>query len=306
MSKRLATLLEEARSGTFSSDHARFAWLQAEGGTIVANYVHPENTFREMMARYADEASAGAATSRSEGWAVAATALAAAHPDPDDVLYGLYIATETWALGLTYGLADMARFVARAVAIPYAGEPTGDPAQDAYEAYEILLNRVNDLDAMLRAELDDEIVSWDWSKDPDTLANAMDLLYRYTNDYAERVETEEAREVDVEELDDLVRESGYMLWACYHAAQADVPFEELAEFVRIYPDDWTDVFRAVLEERALAPGVLAALCDTHASAAQVLANGAEAVALYRADPTPDLPLVDYLDLALTATNAPEA
>ncbi len=301
MSTRLATLFEESRSAVFPNDQKRFDWLQEEGAKIAAAYTHPDVTLREMLERYAVEASTGSTMSRAEGWAVATRTLAAAHPDPDDVLYGLFIATEVWALGLEYNLTDMARFVARACAIPYDGEKTGDPAQDAYDLYEMLLNRVIDLDSMINGELDDEeIVEWEWSKNPDTLANAMDLLYRCTNEHAERVENEEGREVDAEEMDEIVRWSGHMLWACYHAAKSNVPFEELAEFAGVYPEDWTDIFRALLREDALAPDVLVALCDTDAHADHVLATGAEAVALYRAEPPPDLTLVEYLNLALTA------
>lgn len=301
MSLRLATLFAESGSEGFPNDQERLAWLQEEGAKIAAAYTHPDVTLREMMMRYAIEASTGSTMSRAEGWALASRTLAAAHPDPDDILFGLFIATEVWALGLEYTLADMARFVERLCAIPYDGVKTGDPAQDAYDLYETLLNRMMDLDSMLQGELDDEeIVEWEWSRNPDTLANAMDLLYRCTSEHAERVEDEENREVDSEEFDEIVRWSGHMLWACYHAAEASVPFEELAEFVRMYPDDWSDIFRAVLKEDALAPGILTALSDTNATANQVLENGAEAVALYRADPPSDMTLVEYLNVSLTA------
>lgn len=302
MSQRLDDLAAQARDGSFPSDYARFEWLQEQLSALAFQWTHPVDPMRAMLARYANAPSATPGRPLYEGWIEAAGRIAESISDPDDNLFGVLIAGEVWALGLHYSLEDMTRFLRRLSAIPSDVPATDDPSQNAYQLYEHLLNRLMEADAMLRGDLEgDEIVECEWSENADTLADAIALLRSALVETSEALESDEDRSMGAEEIDELVEWSGHFLWAAHHARQAGIPLNELDEFVTSFTSVWVKIFRALIRDKTLVPGVLDAISGVYVDEDLIVADGPRLVEAYRTIiPTPDCTLMDYLTNALSA------
>ncbi len=303
MSKEIEGYATQVRGGEFPSDHARFEWLQDRLSAVAHSWTHPVDPMRAMLARYAS-APCAATPGRPmfEGWIEAAGEIASALPDPADHLFGLLIAGEVWELGLRYTLPEMTRFLRRLSSVPSLIRATDDPVQDAHLAYEQLLLRLMDVSAMLAGDLDDnEFVEREWSENPDTLADAIDLLCAAVDPFSSLMESGAHPVVD-DEAEKLVSWSGHFLWAAHHARKAGIAYKELAEFVGSFTDVWAKILRALIRDGTLAPGVLEAFSGVPFDEDRIVADGPEIVEAYRTfDPTPDCTLADYLVIGLTAT-----
>lgn len=302
MSQRLAEIATQAREGAFATDYARFNWLQEQLTAVAFRWTHPVDPMRSMLARYAGAPCATPGRPLSEGWIEAADAVASAVPDPDDELFGLLIAGEVWELGVRYPVAEMTRFLRRLSVAPPLIHATDDPVSDAYLRYEQTLLRLMDVDSMLQGDLDgDDVVDREWAENPDTLADAIELMARAVDQFSALAESGPDCSTG-EEADAIVKWSGHFLWAAHHARQAGIAYGELAEFVRSFTGVWTKILRALIRDRTLAPGVLEAFSGVRGDANRAVADGPELVEAYRTlNPTPDCTLVDYLTIGLTAT-----
>ncbi len=302
---QLDAFAAHVRGPDFSMDTERFSWLQDQLSEIATNFVHPVDPMQEMLAHYSVEVARRNGTDRAAGWIIAARTLREALPDPDEMFYGILIASEAWGLELRYSLDDMARFLRGLRDIPNSVEDTTDDAQNAAQLYEHLLNRIQDIDTMLDRELDDgENVLSEWSQNPETIPNALELLDRVCADFTGEVERFEKREVEIEELNEFIEESGLLLRASFRAEQAGVSQKELTTFVLAFPNDWVEMTEDLARDRSLAPGTLAALvnADSHPIVPKdsVAATGCELVTAFREIPVPPYSLLEYLVNCLSA------
>lgn len=308
MSERIDALAREAREGPFQTVVARFEWLQEQLSPIAFEWTHSVDPMIEFFSSHATAAHGAPIQPPHERWIAAANVVSSSFPDPDDQLYALLLAGEVWALGLRYSPSDMARFLRR---LSEMGSETRDPSdqsQNAYQTYEHLLFKLMpDLDEMLQGELEDEaLVSSEWSVDPDTVANAVSLLCQTVQTYRDACKEKSDGKTDDEELDAMVSWSGHYLWAAYHAKEAGIPFAELSEFVGCFSDDWIKIFRALIRDGTLVPGVLSAISAVPVEEDRVVREVPELVEAYLTYvPTPDGTLREYLTMILTA-NALEA
>ena len=300
---QIVALEARLRHARIARDQDRFDWLQEELSKIAISYYHPVDPMQEMLSCYARQVARDSGTDLSTGWIRAAEMLRNALPDPDDQLYGILIASEAWALELRYTLADMVVFLRRMREVSADVEDTIDAAQNASQLYEELINRAKDIDAMLDRELPDgEIVASDWTRDPNVVPNALDILDRIVDDYTKEAENVEKREVSFEEIEKLAEQSGTLLRACFRANEAGVDHEELAAFILAFAE-WEEMLEDLARERSLAPGILAALVtvesDPRITEDVIAASGAGLVAAYL-EFHPDCTLIAYLTNCLTA------
>ncbi len=300
MSPQINALALRLKNEDFSRDQERFDWLQERLSEITINYAHPVDPMQEMLSCYARQVARESGTDLTTGWIHAAQMLRGSLPDPDDQLFGLFIASEAWALELRYGLEDMSRFLRRLRVLGSVAEDTGDEAQDAYQLYEHLLNRVIDVEGMLEREVDGDPVPAEWTSNPDLVADALTIMDREVANRLDRVNRVEEREIEMEEIDAIMEQGGYYLRACFRARAHGVDLEELAAFVQAFPAAWAELLEDIVREPALAPGVLAALVETHAEESRIALFAAELIAAHRAMLPEPCSLADYLTRCLTA------
>lgn len=301
MSPQIEALALRLKDEDFARDQERFDWLQERLSEITINYAHPVDPMQEMLSCYARQVARESGTDLATGWITAAQTLRGSLPDPDDQLFGLFIASEAWALELRYGLDDMARFLRRMRVIGSVAEDTGDEAQDAYQLYEHLINRMQDVDAMLDRELGDgKTVPTAWTNDPDMIANALTLIDKVVAARIRHVEDVEGREVELEEIDAITEQGGYYLRACFRAKEHGIGFEELATYVLRFPNAWAELLEDIVRESALAPGVLSALAEARSEESRASLFAAELIATHRGMHPEPCTLTEYLTRCLSA------
>jgi len=300
MSPQLEALALRLKDEGFSRDQERFDWLQERLSDIATNYAHPVDPMQEMLSCYARQVARESGTDLATGWIYAAHKLRGSLPDPEDQLFGLFIASEAWALELRYDLEAMARFLRRLRVLGSVAEVTGDEAQDAYQLYEHLLNRIIDIDEMLEREVDGEEVPTEWSRNPDTVADALTLVDQSVAARVDRAENVENREIDLEELDAITERSGYFLRASFRARERGVELRELAAFVQRFPNAWAELLEDIAFESALGPGILAALVETPSEESRAAQYAPELIAAHRDMRPEPCSLTEYLTRCLTA------
>ncbi len=284
----------------FTRDQERFDWLQEQLSDITRNYMHPVDPMQEMLSCYARQVARESGTDLASGWIFAAHMLRGSLPDPEDQLFGLFIASEAWALELRYDLENMARFLRRLRIIGRVAEDTGDEEQDAYQLYEHLINRMANVDEMLSRDVDGDPVPTEWSRNPDTVANALDLLDRAVAARINRAENIESREVEMEEIDAITEKAGYFLRGCFRARESGINQDELAAFVRSYPNGWAELLEDIVRDSALAPGVLTAIVSSSAKESVAVLLAPELIAAHRSMHPEPCTLTEYLTNCLTA------
>lgn len=301
MSKRIRSLERKVGKRRRASEDDDLVWLnrasfESDGLVDSAEW---EELLNAMARRHARETGTGLV----DAWIHVAGALAACVQDPEDRLYGITLAVHARNVGLRYEDAERFAELFRLYEAERKNEApvlTGDDAEEAYQRYEFITNRLLDLETAISLPLqNDDRVEPDMLEDPEVIVASSILLWNVLEECEDEA-VEEGREIDPECVDEHVRYSGHYLWAAHHAKRAGIAFDELRSFV-IGFDEWFAMFAELVDRGALAAGTLAAMRDCDATERQLLDDGPELVALWRherLDTTITLP--DYLTQVLTA------
>lgn len=302
MSKRLRQLqLRLHRQDDLANDEERLAWLNSvsfEGD----GHIGPEewsDTMNALAHRLARDRGIGPV----EAWLYVARTLAASVPDPEDKLYGMTLAVHARNAGLR---CEDARTVAELFGLYVAQrdaweeDETDDPDEIAYQTYEFIVNRLEEVRTAVENPLEnEEAVTQDMLADPAVVVAGSELLWDVIEDQGDRAEAE-GGELDDAMLAQYSDYVGHYLWAAYHAKRRGIDADELRSFVIAF-GEWFEVMDALVRRNDLAPGVLASLRDcVNAGASRIVEEGPDLVGTWRRHHSEDLSLTDYLTNCLTA------
>lgn len=230
-------------------------------------------------------------------------------PDPQDDLYGIRLAVHARLAGLRYQDTRTFALLFQEFKSAYETSKEGrteDPDEEAYQLYEFIVSRLDDLMDALEIEDNSEgVLSDEMLADPQVVVEGIRQMRIDINSLAEEIadgnEAMTAEEyAEYEEAERRCIEDGrFYIWAAYQAKRHGIGADELSEFIYIFCRDWFELMEQLLSKNTLAPGVLNAFNEARADTGKLIKDGPGLVRHWTTQRL-DLPLTEYLDSCLTA------